>query len=132
MSEPLNDPLMLSVAAGCAAGILPALFALVWTARQRKASGREAEALRKSFEREQMVCLEMFTDVHRKISTFEEGLASLRQMPRAGGLNRSTRAQAMQLLRSGQTADAAASSLGIGRREMRLLERVSWTLCGRS
>ena len=130
----INDRVLLGIAAAVAVGLLVTLLSLIWQWRDRTARRREVEkveALRKSFEKEQMVCLEMFSDVHRTIATLEEGIGALRQAPKAGGLNRSVRAQAMQMLRSGQSADAAASSLGICRREMRLLERVSQTLCAR-
>ena len=80
-------------------------------------------------ERQQMVCLEMFSDVNRTLATLEEGLSGLREAPKSGGLNRSARAQAIQMLRAGHSAEAAASGLGIGRREMHLLESVSQTLC---
>ena len=130
----INDRVLLGIAAAVAVGLLVTLLSLILQWRDRTARRREVEkveALRKSFEKEQMVCLEMFSDVHRTIATLEEGIGALRQAPKAGGLNRSVRAQAMQMLRSGQSADAAASSLGICRREMRLLERVSQTLCAR-
>ena len=42
-----------------------------------------------------------------------------------GGITRSARSQAMQLLRSGMSPDNAAAALGIGRREMHLLASVS-------
>jgi hypothetical protein len=42
-----------------------------------------------------------------------------------GGLNRTKRSQAMQLLRSGMSPETAASTLGITTREMRLISRVS-------
>jgi hypothetical protein len=42
-----------------------------------------------------------------------------------GGMTRSARSQAMQLLRSGMSPDNAASALGIGKREMHLLADVS-------
>jgi hypothetical protein len=45
-----------------------------------------------------------------------------------GALSRSTRSQAMQLLRSGMSPENVAASLGLGRREMRLLASVSRTL----
>lgn len=131
MNMSMNDRLMLGIAAAVAIALVVTLFSLVWQWKDRTVRRREVEALRKSFEKEQMVCLEMFSDVHRTIATLEEGMGALRQAPKSGGLNRSTRAQAMQMLRSGHSADAAASSLGIGRREMRLLERVSQTLCAR-
>jgi hypothetical protein len=42
-----------------------------------------------------------------------------------GGLTRTRRSQAMQLLRSGVSPESAASTLGIAMREMRLISRVS-------
>lgn len=131
INDAMNDRVMLGIAAAVAVGLFVTLLSVIWQWRERTVRRREVGALRKSFEKEQMVCIEMFSDVHRTIATLEEGVGSLRAAPKAGGLNRSTRAQAMQLLRAGHSADAAASSLGIGRREMRLLERVSQTLCAR-
>jgi hypothetical protein len=45
-----------------------------------------------------------------------------------GGLTRTRRSQAMQLLRSGMSPESAASNLGIATREMRLISRVSRVL----
>ena len=42
-----------------------------------------------------------------------------------GGLTRTRRSQAMQLLRSGMSPESAASSLGMATREMRLISWVS-------
>jgi hypothetical protein len=42
-----------------------------------------------------------------------------------GGLGHSARARALQLLQSGMSAESAPSTLGIGRREMRLIAGVS-------
>jgi hypothetical protein len=97
--------------------------------RRRRRNRRELADLREAIERQQMASLEMFSEVHRSVAMLEEGLRGVRETPKAGVLNRSARAQALQLLRSGLSAETAGPSLGIGKREMRLLERVSQTLC---
>jgi len=127
----MKEILILIVAVAGAAGLVPVLLVLWLHRRHRNRLRRDLEALRGSMERQQMVCLEMFSEVNRTLTTLEEGMNGLRQNPKSGTLNRSTRAQAMKLLRSGVSADAAASSLGVGRREIRLLENVSQILCGR-
>jgi hypothetical protein len=126
----MNEVVLTYLAGAGVAGLMSALLALYQQRRQRNRSRRDLEALRGSMERQQMACLEMFSEVNRSLTTLEDGVKSLRETPKSGSLNRSIRTQALQLLRSGQSSDAAASSLGLGRRETRLLERVSQTLCG--
>jgi len=72
-------------------------------------------------------------EMHGLIAQLQENVSvlekSAQQVAEAkGGLTRSMRAQAMQLLRSGMSPDSAAASLGIGRREVRLLSSVSHAL----
>jgi hypothetical protein len=47
---------------------------------------------------------------------------------RDGRMNRTSRAQAMRLLRSGVSPDTAAATLGVARREIKLLATVSQLL----
>ncbi len=127
-----NVSILIAVSAavgGC--GVLLALGAFMLQARHSKRGRRESEVLRGAVERQQMVYLEMFSEVHRSLATLEEGLNGVRERPKPGGLNRSVRTRSMELLRSGVAADAAAESMGIGKREMRLLECVSRTLVER-
>ena len=125
-----NLPILISCSLAVGAcGFVLAAVSLMAQRKQRKRGRREMEALRGAVERQQMACLEMFSDVNRSLAALEEGLRGLREAPKSGGLNRSARAQAIQMLRAGHSAEDTASGLGIGRREMRLLESVSRTLC---
>jgi hypothetical protein len=63
-------------------------------------------------------------EVRRSIGFLERSGTQLEDALR-GGLTRSLRAKAMQLLRAGNTPDRAAAELGLGRSEMRLLANVS-------
>jgi hypothetical protein len=112
---------------------LTAALAAGWAVALHRRQGRryrqDLEALRVSMESRQMVCLEMFAEAHRSIASLEERVSVARETPKSGALSRSARAQAMQLLRSGLSADTVAGSVGAGRREIRLLERVSHVLC---
>ena len=101
-----------------------ALLAAHW--RYRARSRQDLNGLRELVEREQTRCADLFLEVKRNLADLEE--ESLQNAPKPGALSRSKRAEAMRLLRSGLSIEAAASSLGIGKREMRLLERVSQTL----
>jgi len=86
--------------------------------RQEAACAREALELRRS------ECLEQFEELRKAHQTQEESFQSTRDVLRNGRLNRSTRTAAMQLLRSGMSSDAAASSLGLPKREMQMISRV--------
>jgi hypothetical protein len=115
------------VVMSCAALFLVSLSMLLqWRGRSR--SLRELAALRAEMESQKAASTQMLTDLRRGFEGLEETVRTPPEPPRAGGLNRSERAQALQLLRSGMSPESAAAALGMGRREMRLLERVSQTI----
>jgi hypothetical protein len=66
---------------------------------------------------------EQMAQLGRSVEVLELSAKSVDEAGR--GLSRSRRSQAMQLLRSGMSPESAATSLGMGRREMHLIARVS-------
>jgi hypothetical protein len=112
-----------------AGGLVFAIALLVAQGRYRAQSRRDFEELRRSLELEHKLCADTFFELKENLAQVRE--ESQRETPRPGALSRGARAEAMRLLRSGLAPETAASSLGIGRREMRLLERVAQTLCVR-
>jgi hypothetical protein len=92
--------------------------------RHRSHRAREAAAMREAIDRHQGACCERFDGLRRSHEDLETSLRNTRDTLRDGRLNRSTRAAALQLLRSGMSPDAAAAESGIAKREMRLLAKV--------
>ncbi len=88
----------------------------------------EVEALRAEMEAmlndRQLECSVKIERLGESVSVLESSARSIDAATK-GGMTRSTRSQAMQLLRSGMSPDNAASALGIGKREMHLLADVS-------
>lgn len=66
---------------------------------------------------------EQVARIGRSVEVLELGAKSVEEARR--GLSRSRRSQAMQLLRSGMSPESAATSLGMARREMHLIAKVS-------
>jgi len=99
-------------------------ISLVTQWRQRCKLAREAASAREALELRRSECSEQFEELRKAQQTLEGSLHSTRDVLRCGRLNRSTRSAAVQLLRSGMSADTAASSLGLARREMRMLAKV--------
>jgi hypothetical protein len=85
---------------------------------------REAASAREALELWRKECCERFEELRKADETLEASLHSTRDVLRSGRLNRSTRTAALQLLRTGMSPDSAASSLGVAKREMRLIARV--------
>jgi hypothetical protein len=77
------------------------------------------------------MCAAMQAELKQGFDALEQFVLSPAEPPRAGSLNRSARSQALQLLRSGMSPETAAATLGMGRREMRLLDRVAQTFSPR-
>ena len=115
--------LVVASAACCAA---PVSILLQW--RQRRICARTEASLREALERQQASSSEQLAGLRRSHEELEASLRNTRDVLRHGRLNRSSRAQALHLMRSGMTPETAASTLGIARREMRLLEKVSQIL----
>lgn len=112
-------------------GILGGLICLLALRNHRVAVEKTQAELRlelQSMLREQQVaCSGQIAQLGRNVAVLELSAQNIDEAAK-GGLTRSVRSQAMQLLRSGMSPESAASTLGIGRREMRLIARVSRTL----
>ena len=107
------------------AGFAAAIISLLELRRYRQRAERAANLLRGEVERQQFACTEQFAALTQGFSALELNMQNTEEMLREGRLSRSTRAQALHLLRSGVAPDTAATTLGLAKREMRLLARVS-------
>jgi hypothetical protein len=123
----MNDQVTLAILCTIAAGLVLAIRLLVAQGRYRARIRCDVEELQRQFELERKVCADTFIELKENLARVRE--ENVRETPKAGALNRTTRAEALRLLRSGLAPETAASSLSVGRREMRLLERVAQTLC---
>jgi hypothetical protein len=115
------------------------LFGLVgWRKYRVKAGGNHAwllSELRAELQSQMQAMLlahqveysEQIAQLGRNVAALEQSAQNVDEV-RTGGLSRSARSQAMQLLRSGMSPESAASALRIGKREMRLIATVSSTL----
>jgi hypothetical protein len=105
-------------------GILMAAACLVlWRKYQRTTESRHQE-LAASLEQHRAECVEKMDQLGRNLAVLETSAQNIENLGEAA-LTRSRRSHAMQLLRSGMSPETAAASLGIARREMRLIARVS-------
>jgi hypothetical protein len=93
--------------------------------RQRRKLWREATSTREALELRRSEFSEQIEELRKSQQALEGSLHSTRSVLRNDRLNRSTRAAAMQLLRTGMSPDSAATSLGLAKREMQMLARVS-------
>jgi hypothetical protein len=100
------------------------LFAL-WS---RGASlARMQSELRAALERNQAACLDQIGQVGRAVEFLEvSGRNTEEAIGRA--MNRSLRSQVLHLLRSGLAADTVAATLGVAKREVRLIAGISSVL----
>jgi hypothetical protein len=121
------DPALAAAAASLLLVLLPAVLLVAARRRSRTQTRGELECLRASFEREKITSAEALSELKKGLGALENQVRSAPEAPQPGGLNRSARAEALRLLRSGMSPETAAASLGMGKREMRLLERVSRT-----
>ncbi len=104
-------------------GILTGIVCLLRLRSYSLSGDRKRDELVSMLRQHRDECSEQFAQLGRSIGVME---LSARSMEEAGrGLTRSRRSQALQLLRSGMSPESAASSLGIAKREMRLIARVS-------
>jgi len=115
----------------CGAALLLAVLSFVAQWRGQVRYRRELEEIRKTFERQQAESAEAASELRREFAALERSALAPPEPPGAGSLNRSTRARALQMLRTGISPETAAASLGLAKREMRLLERVAQTFCAR-
>jgi hypothetical protein len=125
------NPGILAGASGTLAS-LTCLLALRWLAlgKYRSDAWQSHADLRTELQAElseqKAECSEQIALLRSSISVLELSAQSAEGAAR-GGLTRSLRSQAVQLVRSGMRPEGAASTLGIGRREMRLIACVSQT-----
>jgi hypothetical protein len=105
-----------------------ALLSILAQWRFRARNRRDLAELRASAQRQADLFEEMQNEMKDSMAALEEAVRNAPEPPRPGALNKSERTQALQLLRSGVSTDVAASTLGLGKREVRLLERVAQTL----
>jgi hypothetical protein len=111
----------------CGGALLLATLSFVAQWRGRVRHRRDLDELRATFERQHSESAETASALRGKFDALEKAALTPPEPPAAGSLNRSARAQALQMLRTGISSDTAAASLGVAKREMRLLERVSRT-----
>lgn len=110
-----------------ASGIAGSAICLLALRKDRIAAERTHAELRALLSAHQAECAERTEQLGRGIA-FLELSAQNRDEAGRPALTRSLRSQAIQLLRSGMPPDSAASTLGISRREMRLIAHVSRAL----
>jgi hypothetical protein len=117
--------------AGAFLGALGGLTCFVALQRHRAAVGKDQVELRSdlqsSLREQEAEWSSQILELRRNVAALELGSQNTDDAAR-GELTRSVRSQAMQLLRSGISPERAAVTLGIGRREMRLIATVSRTL----
>jgi hypothetical protein len=114
------------------AGVAMALFVSMWVlcslGRLESRRRRDQAGLNDLISGERMATLEAVGGLHGRMAALEESVEAMRTPVRPGALNGSTRSQAIKLLRGGQSIEAASSALNLGRKETRLIERVSQLL----
>jgi hypothetical protein len=115
-----SDPALIA-AASAWGGVM---ISMITQWRQCGRFRRDATSAHEALKLGRSECAEQFAELRKTQQTLEESLHSTRDVLRDGRLNRSTRAAALQLLRTGMSPDTAASSLGLAKREMHMLARV--------
>ena len=117
------DPALIAGVCGTLAGAV----CLLMLRRHRALAERQREQLQSELQSELRQQREELSQqvahLGRSVEVLELSAKSVEEAGR--GLTRSRRSQAMQLLRSGMSPESAATSLGMGRREMHLIAKVS-------
>ena len=109
-------------------GLLVGIICLVALYRHRARLEKTHGELQRMLLQHQAECSEQIARLGRNVTVLELSAQNVEENGRGlahHGLTRSIRSQAMQLLRSGQSPESAASALGVAKREMRLIARVS-------
>jgi hypothetical protein len=114
-----------TVAGAC--GILAGSICLLALRRHRIIAEKTQSEFRSLLHEQKAECFQQIAQLDRNMAVLELSAQNIDDACN-GGFTRALRSQAMQLLRSGMSPEIAASTLGIGRREMRLIARVSHTL----
>jgi hypothetical protein len=120
------DIALITGSAGCAA----ALLSLLLQASECRRFSRYSISARNRLKQHDDHCSEQLAQIREAHQALEMSFQSARDVLRSGRLNGSSRAAALQFFRAGMSPDTAASSLGIARREIRMLARVSSLLAG--
>ena len=118
------DPAAITVLVTGVAGCLAAVFCLLALRRARADFDLEVAHVQEEQGRSQAACSARIDELKREFQALCLSMQNTDELMREGRLSRSSRAQAMQLLRSGVSPDTAASTLGIAKREMHLLAKV--------
>src|SRR4051794_14130524 len=113
--------LYLSLVAGIAGCCASLVFLAICLAAIRAGRENTAQDMRSI----QGDCERRAEELTAALVSAEAGMQSTAEMLRDGRLSRSSRARALQLLRSGVSPETAAESMGMATREMQLLARVS-------
>jgi hypothetical protein len=100
------------------------LISMLVQSRHCRKFRRDGVSTREALEICRSECSQQFEELRKAHRTLEGSLDSTRDVLRNGRLSRSTRTAALQLLRTGMSPDAAASSLGLPKREMQMIARV--------
>jgi hypothetical protein len=115
-----------------AAGLLVGIVSLLVNWRQgwqRARVEREMvniqESLREEMERGHRQCQGEIAEVRETLAEAEMNAQVNLELLRDGRLGMPARARALRMLRSGMSAETAATELGLARNEVRLLEKVS-------
>jgi hypothetical protein len=117
-----------AMAAMDAVGLLAAALSLILVWRQRILHDRRSTRLRETIESGQEECLRQINAIAGELTAAEKNAQASLDLLRDGRLGTPVRARALRMLRSGMAADTAAAELGLGRNEVRLLEKVAGLL----
>ena len=115
--------------------LLFSAFGLAFTWRQRRNLRQVSSALRDEMKGNQEDLTQQITLVDRKViesMEAQQGVQASLELLRDGRLGLPVRTRALKMLRSGITADTAASELGLPRNEVRLLAKVAAVLASRN
>ncbi len=94
---------------------------------QRVVGARKHSELLSMLDGQRKESAQQIAEIARGVEDLERSQRSIEEAG-GSGIPRSRRSQALQLLRSGMSPESAASSLGLGTREMRLIANVSRVL----
>ncbi len=121
------------------AAVLAAIGALIAVFTQKKSAHRWQEAVETGIYHVKKTCddravelrAELETHVKESLAAFEAAMSAPDHALAAGRLSRSSRSEALRLLRSGIAPETAASTLGMPKNDIELLAKVSSVLTAR-
>ncbi len=114
------------------AGFVLGFAGLVVSWLQARGRNRDLVCLRAEMDRERVECLTRLDSLALDLKTAEASAQSSLELLRDGRLSLPARARALQMLRSGVSAETAAGELGMARSEVRLLQKVAAVLAMRN